>query len=243
VPDLVTGPAAEPVAAAHGGVGFFGKLPARGDFVRRDLPQDFVDAWDAWLAAGIAASRAQLGTEWLPAFLEAPIWNFTLAPGIAGGGVAGIFLPSVDRAGRYFPLTLAAGTPHAPFLIAAPDWFAALAAAGVSALSEEASLEAFEATVSALPSPPVPGLPRPFAGGLAAPTPAGLLGATAPGALFWTAGGARVAARVAALPSLPPAEAFAGLLCDPAAAQADDEPPLFAPLMPPGGDALFGDAR
>jgi len=236
-PDLVTDPAIEP-AAARGAVGFFGKLPARGDFVRRDLPQDFVDAWDAWLAAGIAASRAQLGTEWLPAFLEAPIWNFSLSPGIAGGGIAGIFLPSVDRAGRYFPLTLAAASPHAPFLIAAPDWFAALAAAGVSALSEEASLEQFEATVGALPAPPVPGLPTRFAGGLAAPTPAGLLGATGPGALFWTAGGARVATRVAALPALPPPEAFAGLLQDPAAAPAEHD----RPLVPPGGDDLFGDA-
>lgn len=225
----MTGSAA-PAEAPAGAVGFFGKLPARGDFVRRDLPQVFVDAWDGWLAAGIAASRAALGADWLPAFLEAPIWNFALAPGIAGGGIAGIVLPSVDRAGRYFPLTLAAEAAHAPFLIATPDWFARLAAAGVSALAEEASLERFEAAVAALPAPPDTPRPRAFAGGLAAPSPAGLLGASVPGALFWTAGGARVAACVAALPGLPPPDAFAALLQD------------AAPPPPPDSALLFGDA-
>ena len=31
--------------------GFYGKLPARGDFVRAALPRDFTDRWDAWLSA------------------------------------------------------------------------------------------------------------------------------------------------------------------------------------------------
>lgn len=203
-----------------GAVGFFGKLPARGDFVRRDLPQDFVDAWDAWLAAGIAASRAQLGEAWLPAFLEAPVWHFALAPGFAGGGIAGVLLPSVDRAGRYFPLTLAAPAPHAPLLLAAPEWFAGLAQAGIAALSEDADFDGFAARVAALPAPPEPPRPSPFAGGLAASDPAALLGAACPGVLFWTAGGARVASRVASLPALPPPASFARLLQDPSPATA-----------------------
>jgi type VI secretion system protein ImpM len=239
VPDaLDPGAPDETAAATRAAVGFFGKLPARGDFVRRDLPQNFVDAWDGWLAAGIAASRAQLGEAWLPAFLEAPIWNFALAPGVVGGGIAGLFLPSVDRAGRYFPLTLAAPVAHAPLLLAAPEWFSELAAAGVFALGEEASLEAFEARVGAVPPPPAPSPPRAFAGGLAASTPSMLLAATAPPALFWTAGGARVAACVAALPSLPPPDAFAGLLQDRPAGGPSAMPPS---ALPPLADALFGD--
>jgi type VI secretion system protein ImpM len=225
VPGLVAG------TVVQAAVGFFGKLPARGDFVRRDLPQDFVDAWDAWLAAGIAESRARLAEDWLPAFLEAPVWNFALAPGVAGGGIAGVFLPSVDRAGRYFPLTLAAPAPQAPFLLAVPDWFASLAAAGVSALSEEASMEAFEARVACLPAPPSPPPPAPFAGGLGAPDAAILLAASGPAALFWTAGGARVARRVAALPGLPSAERFADLLCDPQPVDAFEVPRFNAELF------------
>jgi type VI secretion system protein ImpM len=215
--------------AALGPVGAFGKLPARGDFIRRGLPQPFVDAWDGWLAAGIAASRAALGDAWLPAFLEAPAWCFALAPGIAGPGIAGIMVPSVDRAGRYFPLTLAAPAGHAPRLLAAPGWFAQLAGVAVAALDEAATLEGFEAALAGLPPPPATPDPAPFAGGLAAPEPALLVAAATP-VLFWTAGGARVAPRVAALPALPPAEAFAQLLADAPAAP------------PPFNAALFGDA-
>ena len=89
-------------------VGFYGKLPARGDFVRAGLPRDFIDPWDGWLQSVMAGSRALMGDAWLPAFLEAPVWRFTLPPGMCGAQAAfGLMLPSVDRAGRYFPLTFA----------------------------------------------------------------------------------------------------------------------------------------
>ena len=89
--------------------GFFGKLPARGDFVRAGLPRDFTDRWDEWLRSVLAGSRALMGEAWLPAFLEAPVWRFALPAGICGArAVLGLMLPSVDRAGRYFPLTFAA---------------------------------------------------------------------------------------------------------------------------------------
>ena len=90
-------------------VGFFGKLPARGDFVRVGLPRDFTDRWDEWLQSVLAGSRALMGEAWLPAFLEAPVWRFALPAGMCGErAVVGLMLPSVDRVGRYFPLTFAA---------------------------------------------------------------------------------------------------------------------------------------
>ena len=50
-----------------------------------------------------------MGEDWLPAFLEAPVWRFILSAGLCGERAAlGLMLPSVDRAGRYFPLTFAA---------------------------------------------------------------------------------------------------------------------------------------
>ncbi len=89
--------------------GFYGKLPARADFVRSGLPRDFTDAWDAWLSEVMSASKETAGDAWLPAFLEAPVWRFLLPPGLCGAhAVIGLMLPSVDRAGRYFPLTFAA---------------------------------------------------------------------------------------------------------------------------------------
>ena len=132
--------------------GLFGKLPARGDFVRAGLPGDFVAAWDDWLQDVLAASRAQLGAAWLPAFLKAPVWRFLLPPGRCGaGGVLGVLLPSVDRVGRYFPLTLAAVMPPAE---AAPDdaaWLDAAVAAGLAALERDA---APDEVLHLLPPPP-----------------------------------------------------------------------------------------
>ncbi len=88
-------------------VGFYGKLPCRGDFLQRRAPQDFVDAWDEWLQSCIHESREKLLDAWLDAYLTAPVWRFVLASGACGEGVyAGILVPSVDRVGRYFPLTV-----------------------------------------------------------------------------------------------------------------------------------------
>lgn len=88
-------------------VGFFGKLPSHGDFVRRRVADDFVAGWDAWLQRCLAQSRESLGDAWLDTYLTSPVWRFALAPAVCGSAaVAGIVVPSVDRVGRYFPLTV-----------------------------------------------------------------------------------------------------------------------------------------
>ena len=61
-------------------VGFFGKLPSHGDFVRRRVADDFVAGWDAWLQSCLAQSRETLGDEWLDTYLTSPVWRFALAP-------------------------------------------------------------------------------------------------------------------------------------------------------------------
>lgn len=92
--------------------GFYGKLPSRGDFVLRQLPSDFVGAWDAWLSASIVASETRIGAAWRERFLMAPPWRFAVAPGLAGAtGWIGVMLTSADAVGRAFPLTLAAALP------------------------------------------------------------------------------------------------------------------------------------
>ena len=57
-----------------GAAGLFGKLPARGDFVRRNLPASFVAAWDSWLAGVLAEADARKtrGCLVLPAVARAP---------------------------------------------------------------------------------------------------------------------------------------------------------------------------
>ena len=122
--------------------GFFGKIPNHGDFVRRNLPHGFVDPWDEWLQQAVATSKAEMGEAWLNTFLTSPVWRFALQPGVCGDvGWAGILMPSVDRVGRYFPLTVAAslGEDAQPFRLAsrARAWFDAAEAVALQVLEQD----------------------------------------------------------------------------------------------------------
>ena len=179
-------------------LGFAGKLPARGDFVARGLPRSFREPWDAWAAAVMPASRARLGEDWLPAWLEAPVWRFALPPGLCGPAAAtGVWLPSVDRTGRHWPLTVAAVLPG---LVGAPAsdnaWLDALEEVGVGAVMGDAAPEALEAMLAPLAA----GAPDACLEGM--------------GGAWWTAGAPRVAPRRFAGAALPEAARFAAMLLD-----------------------------
>jgi len=101
-------------------VGFYGKLPSHGDFLRRRVSDAFADAWDAWLRECLAASRTALGDRWLNVYLTSPAWRFVCAAGACGPmPVIGLVAPSVDQVGRYFPLTLVAELPSDVSLVTA----------------------------------------------------------------------------------------------------------------------------
>jgi len=139
-------------------LGFFGKLPARGDFVTRRLTRDFTDPWDAWLQDAIAISAQQLGADWLDTYLTAPIWRFLLSPGICGQGpMLGIMMPSVDRVGRYFPLTLAVTLADcaapAKAMLTAGAWFDEVEQLALSALEDDADLDRIDQQAEAIVPP------------------------------------------------------------------------------------------
>jgi len=138
--------------------GLYGKVPERGDFICRRLSRGFVDPWDAWLQRSIERSQEVLGQDWLPAYLQAPLWRFGLVPGICGEhGVAGVLMASVDHVGRYFPLTLAALLPgHArPARVFSNSaaWFEAAEALLLEALDQPFDFEAFDRRVFELGIP------------------------------------------------------------------------------------------
>jgi type VI secretion system protein ImpM len=142
--------------------GFYGKLPSEGDFVSRRLPWEFTSAWDAWLQQGLHASRAALGPRWLELYLSAPVWRFQLAPGVCGPqGWRGLFFASVDRVGRYFPLTLAFAHPPADGAAAAglatleadDEAWLAIEDVALTALDPAQSLDVFDRAVLALSAP------------------------------------------------------------------------------------------
>jgi len=94
-------------------VGFYGKLPSHGDFLRRRVSDAFIAAWDAWLQECLAATRATLGDAWLEIYLTSPAWRLACAPGVLGPKpLVGVMVPSVDRVGRYFHLALVAELPN-----------------------------------------------------------------------------------------------------------------------------------
>ncbi|HET7203753.1 MAG TPA: type VI secretion system-associated protein TagF [Steroidobacteraceae bacterium] len=137
-------------------VGLYGKLPTHGDFLRRRVPDAFVVAWDRWLQASISHSRASLGDRWLDVYLTSPAWRFACSAGACGSdAVAGLMVPSVDRVGRYFPLTLAwmppAGVTPIDVATRADRWFTAAEYHAIETLgSEQVDFEIFDQQLVAL---------------------------------------------------------------------------------------------
>ncbi|MET0507237.1 MAG: type VI secretion system-associated protein TagF [Burkholderiaceae bacterium] len=102
------GPIPAARAAAAEAAGWFGKIPAVGDFVGRRLPEAFRGPWDRWLQDAMALGDQRLGPSWIELYMTFPIWRFLVPRGVLGPqGWTGILLPSVDRVGRRFPLTIA----------------------------------------------------------------------------------------------------------------------------------------
>ena len=137
--------------------GFFGKLPAKRDFVAYGASRPFLDLWEPWLQAGLATSRLTLGENWTVAYNRAPIWRFWLGAQFAGEAMLGALMASVDGIGRPFPLALFCGEGEG--LLAPPEieaneaWCQAAEAALLSALAPDETFDSFARTVEALPAP------------------------------------------------------------------------------------------
>ena len=119
--------------------GLYGKLPAYGDFIFRNLNTSFITPWDEWLQHFISGSQEQMGDDWLDIYLTSPIWRFVLSPGVIDNNMwAGLMMPSVDRVGRYFPISLVkpidSNITPVKFMLEQTQWFDALESHCLSAL-------------------------------------------------------------------------------------------------------------
>jgi len=213
------------------GVGFFGKVTSHGDFVARRLPSDFIQVWDGWLQAALQASRSDLGTGWLATYLSSPLWRFVLAPGVCGPRAwAGVLMPSVDRVGRHFPLTVVSPVSNQSLLewvAQSGPWYEHLETLALSSLQEGFSLDDFDAQLLAI-EVPVPGGDggKPMTHGRVTPmaglaqldtvlpaltrrlADAGLLGQS----LWWSEGSDLVMPSLMQCQGLPPTAGFSALL-------------------------------
>lgn len=142
--------------------GFFGKVPSVGDFVSRRVPVEIQRQWDNWLQQGLSVSQNQLGPDWLDFFLTSPVWHFSCSPGVLGENHwSGVMIPSVDRVGRYFPLTMLAEWPASPALarqIPSAEWFDQATAIILTALMDPFDMDAFDFALQRLTQV----VPQPF---------------------------------------------------------------------------------
>ena len=176
----VTGNTAQPP-------GWHGKLPSLGDFASRRLDATFIEPWDQWLAAGLLALREARPEGWLDDYLGSPSWRFLLMPGAMPGEAgaqawAGVLMPSVDRVGRYFPLTLVQPLNGGPGSTQEMDglwqWLARLDELARDALFEDWTADRLEQELArmALPLLSPLGKPAALAGRVPAAVAAGGLG-------------------------------------------------------------------
>jgi len=133
-----------PPDALVGPVGLYGKIPARGDFVRIRAGEAVALGFDCWLEDAVGAlARAGVGLPELPA-------RFVFRPAGFERSLIGVLGPSADHVGRAFPITLfgsvdssaSSAFPSLPlgsaaFLDSAERLLAQTATAGVAELGEK----------------------------------------------------------------------------------------------------------
>lgn len=136
--------------------GFFGKVPARGDFLARRVPASISAEWETWLQE-LTATVRQVGERgWQDAWLTAPLWHFVLGRKLAGPyGAAGVLLASADRVGRLFPFTLIAAAGAEARLDAAA-WSRQAESLALGALDDDFDPAALDAALVHLGPPPPP---------------------------------------------------------------------------------------
>lgn len=205
-----------PLLSVDGSTGWFGKMPAHGDFVSRRLPAEWIAAWDDWLQQQLPRSRAMHGDDaWLALYLVAPVRRFWLAPGLLTPAAwLGVLMPSVDSVGRHFPLALATALPPARAqladALAGEGWFAAADALARQALDPAFDVAALAQAAPTLPAPAVAPPDKPLA------VLAQRLAVSGARSAWWCEGAADVADFVLA-PTLPVDAAFDALLHNPPA--------------------------
>jgi type VI secretion system protein ImpM len=202
--------------SSHSPPGWFGKLPNLGDFASRRLPETFVHPWDDWLRLCLALARDDLGDAWLDRYLVAPVRRFWLSPGLLGGAWAGLLMPSVDRVGRHFPLTVAAQAAPGfeaslAAALSAPEWFARLDGVARRVLDADFTIADFEAALAPLGASWDTGASTTLAGELLRARGEEDAQSEPPFSVWWCEG-AELAAQFRSYRGLPPAASFIGLL-------------------------------
>lgn len=116
------------ISRTHGGALYFGKIPARGDFVRSANGSAITQGLDRWISA--AMERISTHADWKTQFDCAPAINFAICGPRSSNLIIGFIQTSRDTSGRRYPFAIATACqvsdplqaiPVLP-LVAAPAW-------------------------------------------------------------------------------------------------------------------------
>ncbi|HLG93541.1 MAG TPA: type VI secretion system-associated protein TagF [candidate division Zixibacteria bacterium] len=129
-------------------IGYTGKLPAFGDFVRANVSSPAARVLEKWLSDGLAQFPAKVGNGWEKSFDSGQSFSFVINPGEPAGVLVGLSTPSRDRGGRRFPFSLfstAQSGPEGEFFYLLPVAFGPFLERG-----QEAVAEAWPSSVDAI---------------------------------------------------------------------------------------------
>lgn len=149
--DLISTPSIDELSRA---LGWYGKLPAAGDFVRRRLGSDVVNWWHRWLEQALPSLKIEPSAQAM--FFHAPIWNFAL-PASHGTDMVqlGCIAPSRDRVGRLYPLLVSLYVPvqyYEPQLLEGSSrFYQQLGRSLLQAVSLGCSAEQFDKSLADIP--------------------------------------------------------------------------------------------
>lgn len=120
-------------------IGYTGKLPAFGDFVRAGVTSPAARVLEKWLADGLLQFPVLVGNGWEASFDSGQSFGFILNAGEPGSVLVGLSIPSRDRGGRRYPFSLfstAQAGPEGEFFYLLPVAFGPFLEKGSVTLSE-----------------------------------------------------------------------------------------------------------
>ncbi|HEX4879938.1 MAG TPA: type VI secretion system-associated protein TagF [Limnobacter sp.] len=96
---------------------WYGKLPGAGDFSVSNLHPAELDCLDNWISHILQTGQQRHSQAWHDAYMAMPMLGFALGASCLGttqhAKAHGVWMPSVDSAGRAFPLMLFCWQNHA----------------------------------------------------------------------------------------------------------------------------------
>lgn len=150
-------------------IGYFGKIPSRGDFVKASTNPALLAQLDDWLAGAVTLMSAD--PDWKASYDAVAPLHFAILGPRRGHAIAGHVVASADQAGRRFPFMVmgtfalaepAAFVPVAPLALSrlwnrhealacgvmtAPDGAAQLEAAATQTIAVDLHAAAYEAAI------------------------------------------------------------------------------------------------